>query len=140
MSSPLISSCGKFVRLFVLICATSSSVVAQESSDKSTATQRVQGRSGFFERLPPRPEKTTEELRAWADELRIKYSQPSEKWPEPTVESEVQWVEIGLLPEVEHPDENPFSKENTLSDGCCSSTRAFQKAVRWPVLPVTIPI
>ncbi|MBR9800538.1 cytochrome-c peroxidase [bacterium] len=111
MSSPLISSCGKFVRLFVLICATSSSVVAQESSDKSTAPQRVQGRSGFFERLPPRPEKTTEELRAWADELRIKYSQPSEKWPEPTVESEVQWVEIGLLPEVEHPDENPFSKE-----------------------------
>lgn len=111
MSSPLIPTFGTLICLLATVLAGSSSVFAQEDSAAAKQTQRVQGRSGFFERLPPRPEKTKYELRAWADELRKLYSQPVGQWPEPTVENDVEWTELGLLPKVEHPQQNPFSKE-----------------------------
>lgn len=60
-------------------------------------------------RLPPRPEKSATDLAALADKLRAVYSQPPEAWPAPTVDQGVEWSEIGLLPEVKHPESNPHN-------------------------------
>ena len=45
--------------------------------------------------------------RAEEDRLRSIYSQPPEKWPEPHVEEGVEVREIGPLPPVQAPEENP---------------------------------
>jgi cytochrome c peroxidase len=39
------------------------------------------------------------------------YAESPEKWPAPTVDDGVAWVELGLLPEVVHPEDNPDSPE-----------------------------
>lgn len=54
-------------------------------------------------------ENTTRELTA--AELRSAYSKPPAEWPRANVDPGVQHVELGLLPEVIHPNDNPFSKE-----------------------------
>ncbi len=46
-----------------------------------------------------------------SDELRQLYSQPTEKWPKPHIDKGVKFEEIGLLPEVQFPENNSFSKE-----------------------------
>ena len=61
------------------------------------------------ERLPPRPERTADERKALADELRSVYSGDPATWPAPHVDPGVNWKEIGLLPEVEHPADNPHT-------------------------------
>ena len=63
------------------------------------------------ERLAPRPERTAEERKARADELRRVYSGDPSAWPAPHVDPDVKWKEIGLLPEVEHPADNPHTTE-----------------------------
>lgn len=64
-------------------------------------------------RPKPRPEKTAEEYTALAKELREKYSKPPEQWPEPTIDPglEAGYKEIGKLPDVTFPADNPFSAE-----------------------------
>lgn len=42
--------------------------------------------------------------------LREQYSQPSEKWPAPTVDKDVKWVELGRNPRPVFPKDNPFSE------------------------------
>jgi cytochrome c peroxidase len=61
------------------------------------------------ERLEPRPERSAEERRRLAAELRDIYAGEPSKWPAPHVDADVAWKEIGLLPEVEHPADNPHS-------------------------------
>ena len=63
------------------------------------------------ERLAPRPERTAEERKARADELRRVYAADPSAWPAPHVDPDVNWKEIGLLPEVEHPANNPHTTE-----------------------------
>ena len=63
------------------------------------------------ERLAPRPERTAEERKARAAELRRVYAEDSSTWPAPHVDPGVNWKEIGLLPEVEHPADNPHTTE-----------------------------
>jgi cytochrome c peroxidase len=63
------------------------------------------------ERLAPRPERTAEERKARAAELRRVYAEDPSTWPAPHVDPGVNWKEIGLLPEVEHPADNPHSTE-----------------------------
>jgi cytochrome c peroxidase len=63
------------------------------------------------ERLAPRPERTAEERKARADELRRVYAEDPSTWPAPHVDPGVNWKEIGLLPEVEHPADNPHTTE-----------------------------
>lgn len=46
-----------------------------------------------------------------AAELRRAYSLPSAEWPKPTLDDGVAYVELGLVPKLEHPPENPWSKE-----------------------------
>ena len=63
------------------------------------------------ERLAPRPERTAEERKARAAELRRVYAEDPSTWPAPHVDPGVNWKEIGLLPEVEHPSDNPHTTE-----------------------------
>ena len=63
------------------------------------------------ERLAPRPERTADERKARADELRRVYAADASTWPAPHVDPDVKWKEIGLLPEVEHPADNPHTTE-----------------------------
>ena len=63
------------------------------------------------ERLAPRPERTADERKARADELRRVYAADPSTWPAPHVDPDVNWKEIGLLPEVEHPADNPHTTE-----------------------------
>jgi cytochrome c peroxidase len=62
-------------------------------------------------RQPPRPQLTPEEYRRLAAELRATYSQPATYWPPPSIDDEVKphFVEIGLLPLVTYPTNNPYS-------------------------------
>ena len=60
-------------------------------------------------RLPPRPERTEAERLALARELRGSYSGPAAAWPAPHVDPGIDWIELGPVPEVTHPDTNPFS-------------------------------
>ncbi len=75
----------------------------------SPRVTRVQGRSGFFERVQPRPVETPEQLAARTQSLREQYSLPPEQWPAPLVDEGVKWVELGLLPELPKVD-NPRTR------------------------------
>jgi len=61
-------------------------------------------------RLPPRAERSAEERRRLAAELREVYGGDPAGWPAPNVDDGVTWKEIGLLPEAEHPETNPHSE------------------------------
>ncbi|WP_197528440.1 cytochrome-c peroxidase [Aeoliella mucimassa] len=60
----------------------------------------TRGRSGFFERKPPREERTPEARTEYIEQLRDIYSKPPQQWPAPHVDHAVAWKEIGLLPEL----------------------------------------
>jgi cytochrome c peroxidase len=63
------------------------------------------------ERLPERPSLTGEQAARRAAELRQAYAKPPAEWPPATVDPGVEFAEIGLLPPVRYPDDNPYSKE-----------------------------
>lgn len=58
---------------------------------------------------PPRPERSETERAALSRELRAIYSRQPAAWPLPQVDPGVEWQELGRLPEVVHPDANPYS-------------------------------
>ncbi len=78
---------------------------------------------------PPRPEQTPAVAAARAAELRTAYLRPSAEWPKPTLDPGVAHREIGSVPPVEHPKDNPFSLEKAdlgkalFFDGRLSGTR-----------------
>lgn len=102
-----------YARHFVLITALLLAARPSYGQEATTAKTRDVAASRPV-RLPPRPEKSAEDLAELADKLRAAYSQPPESWPAPTVDAGVKWQEIGRLPEVVHPADNPHSdaKEN----------------------------
>ena len=59
----------------------------------------------------PDAELTPQQLADQAAELRQVYSKPSNEWPAANVDQGIAFAEIGPLPEVEHPKDNPYSKE-----------------------------
>lgn len=59
------------------------------------------------ERKPPRPDRTAAERDAEAQRLREIYRGDPHRWPPPTVDPGIAWREIGLLPDVVHPESNP---------------------------------
>ncbi|PQO45563.1 cytochrome-c peroxidase [Blastopirellula marina] len=61
-------------------------------------------------RPEPRPEKSAVKQAELAQQLRAIYSQPQDQWPAPNVDADVKWQEIGLLPEVTHPKDNPYNE------------------------------
>jgi len=60
-------------------------------------------------RQPPRPERTEAERAALSRELRAIYSRQPTTWPPPQVDPGVEWQELGGLPEVVHPEANPYT-------------------------------
>lgn len=44
-------------------------------------------------------------------DLRAAYLKPPAEWPKPTIDPEAKFAELGVLPPVEHPADNPFSQE-----------------------------
>jgi cytochrome c peroxidase len=61
--------------------------------------------------LPPRPERTADQRAADAASLRRHYQGDPSTWPEPRIAPGVEWRELGPLPVVDHPADNPFSTE-----------------------------
>lgn len=57
----------------------------------------------------PRPERSAAERSAAARQLRDVYRRPPASWPAPHVDPGIEWREIGLLPQVVHPEKNPFN-------------------------------
>lgn len=76
--------------------------------------RNVVGRSGFFERVPLRVERTPEERARKVAELREAYARPTSQWPAPTVDDGTPWKELGILPRLAPPAENPLTKEKVL--------------------------
>lgn len=62
-------------------------------------------------RIAPRAKLSDEEAARLAAELRETYSRPASEWPRPDLDAGVEHREIGRLPEVVHPENNPYSKE-----------------------------
>ncbi len=62
-------------------------------------------------RRAPRATLTDEEYKSLADELRVAYSKPPDQWPAPQVDPGVAFREIGTLPPIPYPPENPHTKE-----------------------------
>lgn len=73
-------------------------------------TDAMEERS-HFTRIPARDELSGEEYRQLAVELRAAYSRPQNEWPAPEIDDSVRsyFVEIGLLPPVPYPTNNPYS-------------------------------
>jgi cytochrome c peroxidase len=61
------------------------------------------------ERKPPRPDRTAGERDAEARRLREIYRGDRNHWPPPTVDPGIEWHELGLLPDVVHPESNPLN-------------------------------
>lgn len=61
-------------------------------------------------KLPPRPTETAEARAERAKALREVYSKPPAQWPAPQVDEGVDWVEIGLLPALLGPEDNPTTE------------------------------
>jgi cytochrome c peroxidase len=59
--------------------------------------------------VPPRLERSAVDRTRLADELRETYAGDPAGWPSPHVDAGVDWREIGLLPKVAHPADNPHS-------------------------------
>lgn len=62
-------------------------------------------------RPEPRPSLTPEERAAHIAELRELYSQPRDEWPAPHVDEGIEWQELGPIPKVTHPADNPGTPE-----------------------------
>ncbi len=57
-----------------------------------------------------RPELTDAEYKQIADDLRIAYSKPPDQWPKAQIDPGVEFHELGRLPKITFPDDNPPSK------------------------------
>jgi cytochrome c peroxidase len=62
-------------------------------------------------RPTPRPEQTPTERAEHLAMLRAEYAQPASQWPTPEIEPGVDWQELGEIPKVVAPPENPSTPE-----------------------------
>lgn len=81
----------------LLACAVALAVVETVFADEPPAREKI----------PARAERAPAERRALAHRLRGVYAGPPAAWPVPWIDQGVAWRELGLLPAVEHPPENP---------------------------------
>jgi cytochrome c peroxidase len=65
--------------------------------------------SAVAAKMPARPERTEAERAAVGRQLRAIYSRPPASWPPPHVDPGVEWQELVRLPEVVHPEANPYT-------------------------------
>jgi cytochrome c peroxidase len=66
-------------------------------------------------RKKPRATLSDDEYKKLAAELRAQYAKPPTEWPAPEIDPEVKtrFVEIGVLPSVTYPADNPYSAAKT---------------------------
>ncbi|HEX5222824.1 MAG TPA: cytochrome c peroxidase [Verrucomicrobiae bacterium] len=66
-------------------------------------------------RKPPRKQRSDEEYRDLANTLRATYAQPAADWPTPHIDEAIKpgFREIGLLPLVVYPTNNPYTDAKT---------------------------
>ena len=62
-------------------------------------------------RTPRRPTLTDEEYKSLAAYLRTAYAKPAAEWPKPEVDEPERFQEIGTLPTMKYPADNPGSQE-----------------------------
>lgn len=79
------------------------------STNETTETDEL--RSGFDQKKA-RAALGEGEYKKLAAELRAAYGKPPAQWPAPTIDDEVKprYVELGLLPPIVYPTNNPFSE------------------------------
>ncbi len=82
---------------FLVVAILTAFAVEDQASGQNEAPPRAR---------PPRTETARGE---WVASLRDRYAQPPAEWPAPHVERDVAWRELGRLPPVEHPGDNPHS-------------------------------
>jgi cytochrome c peroxidase len=106
---------GSLVLTAMAVMTVASAAAAQDSEPEPPAAQpAATARSipqGRAMRLSARPTLTEEQRKEWIARLRELYSQAPEVWPQAIVDSSVNPVELGPLPDVSHPADNPISKE-----------------------------
>ncbi|MFG0266965.1 MAG: cytochrome-c peroxidase [Rhodopirellula sp. JB055] len=61
-------------------------------------------------KMPPRAERSAQERIAWGRHLRENYGKDPSQWPAPKIDEGASWQELGLLPAMQHPSENPYSE------------------------------
>ena len=83
-------------------------LVALSMAIALTAAQTTQPAT---RRTAPRPTLTADQYKSLAEALRGVYSDPPENWPAPHIDPGVAFREIGPLPKVEFPRDNPYTKE-----------------------------
>ncbi len=82
-------------------------VAASNANTKADAGAGVGANAKRPKKLTPRPEEPAEDRAARIARLRQVYRGSASEWPRPDVDPGVEWVELGLLPKVSHPDINP---------------------------------
>lgn len=90
--------------------ALASKVETADQSRDSSSDNAPFASDTSLKRVPPRPERSDQDRIQFIAELRASYSKPSSLWPAPHVDPGVPWKEIGVLPAVQHPADNPYSK------------------------------
>jgi cytochrome c peroxidase len=99
------------IRLAILMLISAPSLCVAQPTSKPTTPNAIRGEAKLFERLKPRAELSEEARRSYLANLRKKYEKEPLHWPAPQIDDGVKWRELGLLPKVEHPKENPHSRE-----------------------------
>lgn len=84
----------------VVLLASAAELCAQQTPTTRLASTRPS----------PRPLLSEEQYASLARELRAVYLKPAAEWPKPQLDPGVEHREIGLLPKVEYPADNPFSQ------------------------------
>jgi cytochrome c peroxidase len=86
-------------------------LVVKIAGGGTSTSQPTTQASHTSNRLPQRRLLDEREYKAVAEKLRAEYSGPHEQWPQPTVDAGVAFQELGPLPAVVFPENNPYSKE-----------------------------
>ena len=95
----------------------SSSRVASSNSGRSTTQASSASltapatRSAARQRAASRPNASEQHYQQLAIELRAQYTQPPERWPKPLLAKGIEFRELGKLPGVTFPADNPFTRE-----------------------------
>jgi cytochrome c peroxidase len=87
------------------------------SQDTDAPEPGAQKTPAITNRPKPRPELSAEERAKQIQELRTQYEKPTAEWPAPKVDEGVKWQELGLLPPMQYPESNPFSKDKAQLGG-----------------------
>ncbi|MEM8947273.1 MAG: cytochrome c peroxidase [Planctomycetota bacterium] len=67
--------------------------------------------SSRADRPEPRPSLSATQRIAHIAKLREQYSAAPDVWPAPHVDEGIEWVELGPIPDIAHPSDNPGTKE-----------------------------